>query len=77
MSKLTDADGEQQETLHWDDTALDCGYLTKPVRDELVEELEKIGRMLHSMIEKADLFCGSPTGRVSEASLQYFTATDH
>jgi four helix bundle protein len=29
VSKLTDADGEQQETQHWIDTADDCGYLTK------------------------------------------------
>ena len=31
-SKLTDADGEQQETQHWVDTALDCGYLTPALR---------------------------------------------
>ncbi len=28
VSKLTDADGEQQETQHWIETANDCGYLT-------------------------------------------------
>ena len=28
ISKLTDADGEQQETQHWIETALDCGYIT-------------------------------------------------
>ena len=28
ISKLTDADGEQQETQHWIETALDCGYLS-------------------------------------------------
>jgi four helix bundle protein len=27
VSKLTDADGEQQETQHWIDLAHDCGYL--------------------------------------------------
>lgn len=26
VSKLTDADGEQQETQHWIETALDCSY---------------------------------------------------
>jgi four helix bundle protein len=26
VSKLTDADGEQQETQHWIETAVDCGY---------------------------------------------------
>src|SRR5512136_3154362 len=27
VSKLTDADGEQYETQHWIETALECGYL--------------------------------------------------
>ena len=45
VSKLTDADGEQQETQHWVDTALDCGYLTKQIRDDLVAELQVIGRI--------------------------------
>ncbi len=29
ISKLTDADGEQQETHHWLETAFDCGYINK------------------------------------------------
>src|SRR6266853_5932552 len=29
ISKLTDADGEQAETLHWLDTAVACGYLSE------------------------------------------------
>lgn len=29
LSKLTDADGEQQETQHWLETAVDCSYITK------------------------------------------------
>ena len=52
VSKLTDADGEQQETQHWVDTALDCGYVNRQTRDEMVSELERIGRMLQSMMEK-------------------------
>ena len=27
ISKLTDADAEQQETQHWIETALDCEYI--------------------------------------------------
>ena len=72
VSKLSDADGEQQETQHWVDTALDCGYLTGQMRDELVDELERIGRMLQSMIDKAELFCGRPADRVREESEVYF-----
>lgn len=81
VSKLSDADGEQQETQHWVDTALDCGYLTSQTRDELVDELERIGRMLQSMTDKADLFCGPSARRVREDSTDYFVnrspATDH
>ncbi len=83
VSKLTDADGEQQETQHWLDTALDCGYLTRETRDEIVSELESIGRMLQSMINKSDLFCTSPAHCVRETTIEYFTSpplppiTDH
>ena len=59
VSKLTDADAEQLETQHWIDTAFDCGYLTDEQARALLEPLNEIGRMLHSMIEKADQFCGT------------------
>jgi four helix bundle protein len=79
VSKLTDADGEQQETQHWIDTALDCGYLTQQAREELVDDLERVGRMLQSMMDKADLFCGQPANRVREDAVDYFCPpnTDH
>ena len=57
VSKLTDADGEQQETQHWIETALDCGYLSSQTTDQLLADLHGIGRMLHSMIDKAPRFC--------------------
>jgi four helix bundle protein len=66
VSKLTDADGEQQETQHWVETALDCGYITEQIRDEIVAELMRIGRMLQSMIDKSAQFCGEPSDRVCE-----------
>ncbi len=76
-SKLTDADGEQQETQHWIDTALDCGYLPPSIRDEVVADLESIGRMLNAMMDKAGLFCGVSAGRcVQENAADYFV-TDH
>jgi four helix bundle protein len=59
VSKLTDADAEQLEAQHWIDTAFDCGYLTEEQARMLLEPLYEIGRMLHSMIEKADQFCGT------------------
>ena len=58
VSKLTDADAEQLETQHWIDMAFDCGYLTRDQHGPLLNQLSEIGRMLHSMITKADQFCG-------------------
>ncbi len=58
VSKLTDADGEQLETQHWIDTAMDCGYLDDAQAVDLNDELSKIGRMLNSMIKKSEQFCG-------------------
>ncbi|MCG2715778.1 MAG: four helix bundle protein [Candidatus Marinimicrobia bacterium] len=50
-------DGEQQETQHWIETALDCGYLSDTVSKELLEHCASVGRMLNSMMNKADSFC--------------------
>jgi len=59
VSKLTDADGEQMETQHWIETAEDCGYLSSSQAIEIKDELSEIGRMLHSMMSKADQFCST------------------
>jgi four helix bundle protein len=58
VSKLTDADGEQMETQHWVDEARACQYLDTKQGEKLTEELMQIGRMLNSMMNKANLFCG-------------------
>jgi len=50
-------DGEQQETQHWIETALDCGYITAIYSKDLLERYASVGRMLNSMINKADSFC--------------------
>jgi len=57
ISKLTDADGEQQETQHWIETAEDCRYLSLEQTQKLNSSLSEIGRMINSMINKADIFC--------------------
>jgi four helix bundle protein len=59
ISKLSDADGEQLETQHWIETAEDCGYLSSSQAIEVNEGLSEIGRMLNSMMSKADQFCSS------------------
>jgi len=76
VSKLTDADAEQMETQHWVGEALDCGYLSPANATQLNSGLESIGRMLNSMMGKADSFCGSPDGLLREDATEYFTAAD-
>jgi four helix bundle protein len=77
ISKLTDADAEQLETQHWLTEAVDCGYLSSVDASQLNSSLEEIGRMLHSMMEKADSFCGPPDGLLREPQPEYFTAAAH
>jgi four helix bundle protein len=58
VNKLTDADAEQLETQHWIESAAECGYVTGEQRDRVVALLSEVGRMLGSMLAKADQFCG-------------------
>ncbi len=58
VSKLTDADGEQQETQHWIETALDCRYISDEVSNSLIKQYNSIGKMIGAMISKAAQFCG-------------------
>jgi four helix bundle protein len=74
ISKLTDADAEQMETQHWVGEALDCTYLSPTEAGQLNSSLEEIGRMLNSMMEKADSFCGPADGQLHESATEYFTA---
>jgi four helix bundle protein len=60
ISKLTDSDGEQMETQHWVETALECGYIDDKTSTQLIQKCHEIGRMLSGMMDKADMFCGEP-----------------
>jgi four helix bundle protein len=57
LSKLTDADGELQETTHWLDTALACGYLAQNDSSVMTAAISSIGKMLGSMISQYESFC--------------------
>lgn len=56
VSKLTDADAEQMETQHWLIEAGDCGYIREADSTRLMGHWEEIGRMIGSMIRKAESF---------------------
>ncbi|MBK0382529.1 four helix bundle protein [Pedobacter sp. SD-b] len=57
ISKLTDGDAEQQETQHWIETAHDCLYLSDEIKNDLLKQYATLGKMIGSMINKAELFC--------------------
>jgi four helix bundle protein len=57
LSKLTDADGELQETLHWIKTAKACEYISAADHEQLLAQLQQIGRLLGSMINRHESFC--------------------
>ena len=61
ISKLSDADAEQLETQHWIIIAQDCEYLTREQFETLNQNLSEIGRMLYSMMSKANQFCSATT----------------
>lgn len=77
ISKLTDSDGEQMETQHWIETALDCEYIDSKVSSQLIQKCLEIGRMLGGMIEKSEMFCGELPRTVREKSAEYFIKTDN
>lgn len=57
LSKLTDADSENQESQHWIDTAAACEYISKDEADAWFATTESIGRLLGSMMAKHTSFC--------------------
>jgi len=56
ISKLTDADGELQETLHWLLTALACKYISENEYAKFKAHIEEIGKMLGKMMSMPEKF---------------------
>ncbi len=50
VSKLTDADAENSETVVWLDFALSCEYISKELYNGLIERTSEIGRLINYMI---------------------------
>jgi four helix bundle protein len=55
-SKLTDADGELQETDHWLTTALACAYMDDNQHSKLQSRIREIGQGLGRMISMPEKF---------------------
>jgi four helix bundle protein len=80
ISKLTDADAEQQETQHWIETAHDCEYLAQEESGVLLGLCSEIGRMLQSMQNRAADFCPNPLRVREDPETAYFESrpdTEH
>ncbi len=81
-SKLTDADGEQNETQHWLITAFDSGHIDQETTSKFGAACKEIGAMLGKMISLSQEFCletelpNPPTLR-QPPSLDEFFILDH
>lgn len=56
VSKLTDADGELQETRHWIARARAYGYVDETTSRKLEEQCDQIGAMLGKMLQHPEAF---------------------
>lgn len=60
VNKLSDSDGELQETIHWLNSALACEYLNADVHQACRETARVIGAMLGKMIASHESWCQPP-----------------
>ena len=56
ISKYTDADMENSETIVWLDFSLACKYIEIPEHTDLIERVEEVGRMLNYAINNPSKF---------------------
>lgn len=56
VSKLTDSDAENSESVVWLDFAVECDYLEKETHSKLILETEEIGRLLNYMMLNPEKF---------------------
>ena len=54
VSKLSDSDGEQNETRHWLKSACLCQYISEADFNELIIKCKVIGRKLGGMMQYPD-----------------------
>ena len=56
ISKLTDADSENAETLGWLEFSKACGYITDLKKDELENKNREVGKLINFMINNPGKF---------------------
>ena len=65
VNRGSQAMAEAHETQAWLDAARDCGYLSPQDHSDLDARWQRIGGMLHRMIQRSDSFCRSSEGASS------------
>ena len=56
ISKLTDSDAENSETIVWLDFSLACNYITEDIHIMLCNEAVEIGKLINYMIINPEKF---------------------
>lgn len=56
VNKISDADGENSETIVWLEFAMACNYISHEEQHTLEQDAEEVGRILNSMIENPEKF---------------------
>lgn len=56
ISKLSDADSENSETLGWLEFAAACNYINEETKIELANKNSEIGKLLNYMMNKPEKF---------------------
>jgi four helix bundle protein len=56
ISKLSDADAENTETLCWLDFAKACGYISKEIKIKLETKNIEVGKLVNYMINNPERF---------------------
>ena len=57
VSKLSDAEGEMEETVHWIETAFACNYVSVSVKEQVAAKCRHIGGMLNKMMADPKSWC--------------------
>lgn len=60
ISKLSDADMENSETIVWLDFAIACGYISMETHTEMIAHYEEVGRILQFAIVHPEKFGSYP-----------------
>jgi four helix bundle protein len=56
ISKLTDSDGENCETINWLEFAFACEYITRQQKNDLEQKCKEVGKLLNYMMNNPDKF---------------------